>query len=165
VLLDLYSAKDLKIVATSFNNQFIICPDNGILSLITQSKPATIVALPTNQHSTFLSITAVIAEAVSGLINGKALTEVGTIENNIVEKTALHPTTGPNWIDGQILFVDHFENVIINITKAMFEEQCKGRSFKIIFKRNESINGIGSNYASVTESEKVAFLIVPAIWK
>jgi S-adenosylmethionine hydrolase len=58
---------------------------------------------------------------------------------------------------GQILFIDNFENVVINITKEEFNEQRNGRSFKIVFKRNEVIETISDNYTSVTESEKLAW--------
>ena len=63
---------------------------------------------------------------------------------------------GNNWIEGQIIFIDNFENVIINITKDEFEEQRRGRSFKIVFKRDEIIDKISETYADVTESEKLA---------
>jgi S-adenosylmethionine hydrolase len=46
--------------------------------------------------------------------------------------------------------------VIINITKDEFEEQRRGRSFKIVFKRDEVIDKISDTYADVSESEKLA---------
>ncbi len=63
---------------------------------------------------------------------------------------------GNNWIEGQIIFIDNFENVIVNITKEEFEEQRKGRSFKIVFKRDEVIDKISETYADVAEGEKLA---------
>ncbi len=59
-------------------------------------------------------------------------------------------------MEGQILFIDHFENIIVNITHDQFEEQRRGRSFKIIFKRDEVINVISETYANVKEGEKLA---------
>ena len=56
----------------------------------------------------------------------------------------------------EIIFVDNFENVIININKEDFEEQRKGRSFKIVFKRDEVIDRISESYADVNEGEKLA---------
>ena len=56
----------------------------------------------------------------------------------------------------EIIFVDNFENVIININKDDFEEQRKGRSFKIVFKRDEVIDRISESYADVNEGEKLA---------
>lgn len=63
---------------------------------------------------------------------------------------------GNNWIEGQIIFIDNFENVIVNISKEEFEEQRKGRKFSIVFKRDESIEKISETYADVPEGEKVA---------
>ena len=71
-------------------------------------------------------------------------------------KNHLRPLLGNNWIEGQIIFIDNFENVIINITKEEFEEQRRGRSFKIVFKRDEIIDKISETYADVPESEKLA---------
>ena len=38
-----------------------------------------------------------------------------------------------------------------------FEEQRKGRNFKIIFTRNETIKVLSSNYACVNRGEKLAW--------
>lgn len=63
---------------------------------------------------------------------------------------------GNDYIEGQIIFIDNFENVIVNIHKDEFEEQRKGRSFKIVFKRDEVIDKISETYADVNEGEKLA---------
>jgi hypothetical protein len=59
-------------------------------------------------------------------------------------------------MEGQIIFIDNFENVIVNITREEFEEQRRGRSFKIVFKRDEVIEKISDTYADVQEGEKLA---------
>jgi S-adenosyl-L-methionine hydrolase (adenosine-forming) len=59
-------------------------------------------------------------------------------------------------MEGQIIFIDNFENVIVNITRDEFEEQRKGRGFRIVFKRNESIERISETYADVPLGEKLA---------
>jgi S-adenosylmethionine hydrolase len=46
--------------------------------------------------------------------------------------------------------------VIVNITREEFEEQRRGRSFKIVFKRDEVIDKISESYADVNEGEKLA---------
>ena len=63
---------------------------------------------------------------------------------------------GENWIEGQIIFIDHFENVILNITREDFEQQRRGRSFRIVFRRDEVIDKISETYADVQEGEKLA---------
>ena len=61
-----------------------------------------------------------------------------------------------NWIEGQIIFIDNFENIIVNITRDQFESQRKGRAFHIVFKRDEVIDRISETYADVAEGEKLA---------
>ncbi len=46
--------------------------------------------------------------------------------------------------------------MIVNITRDAFEEQRKGRSFRIVFKRDETIDRISESYADVHEGEKLA---------
>ena len=46
--------------------------------------------------------------------------------------------------------------MVVNITREEFEEQRKGRSFKIVFKRDEVIEKISETYADVQEGEKLA---------
>ena len=82
--------------------------------------------------------------------------EVGDAGVSIQVKNPLKPLLGNNWIEGQIIFIDNFENVIVNINKEEFEEQRRGRAFKIVFKRDEVIDKISETYADVTESEKLA---------
>ena len=42
------------------------------------------------------------------------------------------------------------------ITREEFEERRKGRSFRIVFKRDEQIDRISESYADVGEGEKLA---------
>ena len=77
------------------------------------------------------------------------------VDGNL-EKNPLNPMLGSNWIEGQIIFIDHFENVVVNITRDAFEEQRRGRKFFIAFKRDEVIDRISETYADVAEGEKLA---------
>jgi len=77
-----------------------------------------------------------------------------TVEIQI--KNALRPLLSNDWIEGQIIFIDNFENVIVNITKEYFEKERRGRDFKIVFKRDEIIDRISETYADVLDGEKLA---------
>jgi S-adenosylmethionine hydrolase len=59
-------------------------------------------------------------------------------------------------IEGQILYVDQFENVVVNISKEEFEFYRKGRKFRIVFRRDEMIEKISESYADAPEGEKLA---------
>jgi S-adenosylmethionine hydrolase len=97
-----------------------------------------------------------MGQAINDLSHGAGLLTIGNPDVPFVEKNHLRPVFSDNWIEGQIIFIDHFENVIVNITREEFEERRKGRSFRIVFKRDETIDKISETYADVAEGEKLA---------
>ncbi len=158
VLVNLFDQRPEHLLLTQHNNQYIGCADNGLITMILEEVPEKIVALPlskSDQKNT-LYCASVFASAFEQILAGKKIEEIGDPSVSIEVKNPLRALLGNNWIEGQIIFIDNFENVIINITKDEFEEQRKGRSFKIVFKRDEIIDKISETYADVNESEKLA---------
>ncbi len=158
VMVNLFDDKPEHLLLAQHNGHYIGCGDNGLLTMILEEIPQKVVALPvdkTTQKNTLYCIS-VFAKAFNDIENGKTLEEIGDASVSINVKNALRPMLGNNWIEGQIIFIDNFENVIVNITKEDFETQRKGRSFKIVFKRDETIDRISDTYADVPEGEKLA---------
>jgi S-adenosyl-L-methionine hydrolase (adenosine-forming) len=155
VLLDCFANNNPFLLAYH-NNQFIICADNGLLTMLCGTKPNTIISLPTNSGN-LLQKTAIIANAIQGLVSGKAIQNIGEITNTIVEKYSLRAIVTDNWIDAQILYIDAFENVVVNINEQEFEEYRDGRNFKLIFQRQETIEKISASYAHTQEGEILAW--------
>lgn len=158
VLVNLFDKKPDQLLMAYHNEQYILCADNGLLTMILEEKPELVIGLPldkTQQRNT-LYCTRVMTDAIRKLQSGMSLQQIGTPDVPIVEKNHLKPFVSDNWIEGQIIFIDHFENIILNITREQFEEQRKGRSFRIVFKRDEVIDTISETYADVPEGEKLA---------
>lgn len=156
VIVNLFESPVKHLLAAHYRDQYVICPDNGLLTMIAGERPAEIASIPVNGEHTLLGFTRQAAEAIV------RIAERGNLEGEpavkeIEEKYPLRPTSGPDWIEGQILFIDNFENVVINITEKEFREQANGRRFKIVFKRNEIIETISENYTAVPETEKLAW--------
>ncbi len=157
VIVNLFESAVKYLLVARFHDQYIICPDNGLLTMITGAKPPEMVAITITQQSTLLELTQLVAEKVALMEQTGSMSAAGNAITNIAEKYPLRATIGPDWMEGQILFIDNFENVVINITREEFQEQRKGRNFKIVFKRNEIIDTISDNYTAVSESEKLAW--------
>jgi S-adenosylmethionine hydrolase len=159
LIVNLFETSPEKVLFAEYDQQYIICPDNGILTMITGTKPEKVYAIEvlTNSNIGTLNYSQTIANTIGKISNGKSITELGIAINDIVEKYPLRSTIGTNWIEGQIIFIDHFENVVVNITREEFEEHRKGRDFKIEFMRGEIISSLSENYASVTPGEKLAW--------
>lgn len=158
VLVNLFDEKREHVLMAEHNGHYIACADNGLLTMILEESPQKVVALDlgkTNQKNT-LYCTKIFAKAISSIAAGKKIEQAGDPAVDIQVKNPLKPLLGADWMEGQIIFIDNFENVIVNINKEEFEEQRKGRSFTIVFKRDEVIDKISETYADVTEGEKLA---------
>jgi S-adenosylmethionine hydrolase len=62
-------------------------------------------------------------------------------------------TDDGNLLKGHIIYIDHFGNVVTNITKKLFIEVAKGRPYEIVLK-TKNIKTILPNYSAIASSEK-----------
>ena len=138
---------------------FIGLPDNGLITMILEEKPEQVVALPipAGVKKTIRTFTRIFIEAFSAVLSGVKLDKIGNADVMINEKTLMKPYATDSYIEGQILMIDRFLNVIVNITKQQFEFQRKGRKFKIVLLRDTFIESISQHYGEVSEGEKLAF--------
>ena len=158
ILVNLFDERPGHLLLAEHKGHFIGCADNGLLTMILEELPEKTIALELDRsmHKNTLYCTSVFARAIHDLNSGKKPEELGNRQVSIKVKNPLRPMLGSNWIEGQIIFIDNFENVIVNINKEEFEEQRKGRRFKIVFKRDEVIDKISETYADANEGEKLA---------
>jgi S-adenosylmethionine hydrolase len=141
------------------DDQYYGVPDNGILTMILNGMPDEVVALPfpVNMKKNIRNFSAIFVEAFSSLMSGVALKKMGVSIPAIRERNMMKPLYTDQFIEGQILMIDRFLNVIVNITKEDFEDHRKGRKFKIVLLRDAFIERISNHYGDVTEGEKLAF--------
>lgn len=158
LLVNLFEKKPEQLLLAYHEEQYIICADNGLLTMIVQGKPDVVIGLPLEKGAARNSIycVQVMANAIHKLLSGEDVRNIGVPDIEYLEKNHLRPLLGENWIEGQIILIDNFENIVVNITHEQFEEQRKGRSFRIIFKRDEIISTISETYADVPIGEKLA---------
>jgi S-adenosyl-L-methionine hydrolase (adenosine-forming) len=157
VLVNLFESRPEQLLLAFHNNQYLICADNGLLEMILEEKPEMVVGIQLEKTAikNTLYCIDIAAKVITQVSNGEPLDHIGIPDVGYVEKNPLRPTLGEDWIEGQIIFIDNFENVIVNITQDQFEEQRKGRRFKIVFKRDEIIERISGSYADVGQGEKL----------
>ena len=161
VIINLFERRPEHLLLAKYKDQIIVCPDNGILTMIAGEKPPCVSAISIKKQAALgvLNCTAAFADMLKAIDGGASLDEIGKPISNIEEKYPFRSTVGPDWIDSQIIFIDQFENVVINLTKDEFEEHRKGRKFKIVLPtRNDGgIEEISENYASVEQGERLAW--------
>lgn len=137
-------------IAMQWNDQYFVCADNGILSMLVQKiVPQKLVAinihdrLPNDATDLDVFVKVACHVAKGGLLNviGK---EIATIK----EVTELQAITQDNQIKGHVIYSDHLGNVVTNIAKKLFLEMGKGRPYEIKFK-NQTIKTILPKYSDI----------------
>jgi len=158
ILVNLFEKKPDQLLLAFHENQYFLCADNGLLNMILEDKPELVIGIPLDKTANKNTIYCVemMGKVIQQLVNGESLRNIGIADIEYSEKNHLQPLLDNNWIEGQIIFIDNFENVIVNITRDQFEQQRKGRSFRIVFKRDEVIDRISESYADVNPGEKLA---------
>jgi S-adenosylmethionine hydrolase len=159
ILVNLFEKPPENLLLIFHKNQYILCADNGLANMIFEEKPDIVMGIPLNKkiQNTALDCTKIMANTIKRILNGEAIQEIGIPDINYIEKHPMQPINDDNILEGQIIYIDNFENVIVNITRKQFEKQRRGRKFKILFLRDETINKISKSYADVHEGEKLAF--------
>jgi hypothetical protein len=131
---------------------YFLGPDNGIFSLIleTADLEAYEVQVPTNQPFPLKDAAAI---ALRHIISGKAVHEIGPKVHEIEKRIALQPVISASYIRGSVVYIDHYENVILNIGKELFEKIRNGRNFALYFKRHDPIRKLCKYYSEVPVGE------------
>jgi S-adenosylmethionine hydrolase len=158
ILVNLFEQKTENLLLAFYQDQYILCADNGLLTMIAEAKPEIIIRLradKTKIKNTLYCIE-IMGQAIHSITEGKQLQDIGEPDVEITEKNHLRPFVAPDSMEGQIIFIDNFENVIVNITKEQFEAQRANRNFRIETRRNDHIETISETYADVPEGEKLA---------
>jgi S-adenosyl-L-methionine hydrolase (adenosine-forming) len=159
ILVNLFDKNPEQLLLAFHQNQYLLCADNGLLSMILEEKPDMVIGIPLEKMAAknTIYLTSVMGKVINQIVTGESIKNIGIPDVKYIEKRHLRPTLDNNIIEGQIIFIDSFENIIVNITREQFEEQRKGRNFRIVFKRDEEIHRISESYADVGEGEKLAF--------
>lgn len=159
ILVNVFDNDANHLLLIKHDGHYIGIPDNGLITMIIEGVPEQTIALPIPDGTakTVKNFTRIFIEAFSAILSGVKPERLGTSDVSIREKTLMKPYSTDNYIEGQILMIDRFLNVIVNITKDQFDAQRKGRNFKIVLLRDAFIEKISQHYGEVPEGEKLAF--------
>ncbi len=142
-------------IAMQWNDQYFICADNGILSILIQKiLPQKLVAI--NIHDRFPSDATdldIFVKVACHLAKGGLLNVIGKEIKNIKEVTEIKAIVQDNQIRGFVIYIDHFGNVVTNISKQLFLEVSKSRPYEVLFKR-QTIKTILPKYSDLCSTEK-----------
>jgi S-adenosylmethionine hydrolase len=141
-----------RIIYAQIGTQHFIAPDNGLLSrLVTSDTPAKIISVE-NEEFWLSNVSAtfhgrdIMAPVAARLSLGLDPSELGPRAEQLVELPWPEVQQVANRIDGQVVEVDSFGNLITNITKAMLEGVPRNDSVTICCEEHET-QGIFATYS------------------
>jgi S-adenosylmethionine hydrolase len=159
LLVNLFDSARARLLLAFHGGHYFACADNGLLPMIFDEMPEQVIAIrqPPGYENNVLSWITQVGNAIQAVENGKAFNKLGEEAEHLVEKHNLKPLATDDFLEGRIIYIDNFENVVVNITRQQFELVRNNRSFTIIFKGDEVINRLSDSYADVPEGSKLAF--------
>lgn len=157
-LINLFDKKQDHLLIAKHKNQFIACADNALLPLTIEGNPEEVIMLPipTGIHKNILEYTKLFGKAADQILQGTKLIDLGDRATHLQFADPLSIRTSGDSLEVKVIFIDSYENVILNIHRDQFETLRKGRNFQIILKGSDTINTISESYADVSEGEKLA---------
>ena len=146
-------------IVIEWNDHIFICADNGILGMMMQNiVPQKMVSinihdrLPVDATDLDVFVTVATHIAKGGLLHviGKEITSI----KQVTELQAI-VSDDRSSIKGHVIYIDHFGNVVTNITKKLFLEIAKGRPYEIPInqrrglKASKPIKNIWAKYSDI----------------
>nr|WP_315202520.1 SAM-dependent chlorinase/fluorinase [uncultured Flavobacterium sp.] len=154
---DLETNKENQHIVMLWNDHFFIAADNGILSMLSQKIiPQKIVAITIHDRlHTEATDLDVFVKVACHIAKGGVLSVIGKEIASLKQVTDLQVALSDdgNQLKGNVIYIDHFGNVVTNISKKQFLECAKGRDYEIEF-RNQSIGTILPYYSAIANSDK-----------
>ncbi|MBL4593417.1 MAG: SAM-dependent chlorinase/fluorinase [Flavobacteriales bacterium] len=146
-------------IAILANGHYFIGADNGVFSLIFDNPPEKIVELTISQDTDRITFPTkdVFVKAACHIARGGTLEVIGSAKEALEVRTMFRAVSENNVIRGIATYIDHYGNVITNISVSLFKDFGNNRPFKILFRSAEyEIDVISPAYSSVIDGERVA---------
>jgi S-adenosylmethionine hydrolase len=156
--------KENQHIVMQWNDHYFVCADNGILGLMLQkSVPQKLVAINIHdrlpENATDLDV---FVKVACHIAKGGSLSVVGREITSINQITEIQPIINneKNTIKGSVIYIDHFGNLVTNISKKVFLALAKGRPYEIVLneklrqQNKTNIKNIWPKYSDIAVSEK-----------
>ena len=138
-----------RFLVSRYQNQFIICPDNGLLTLIDAGFNEPVYQIyyeGANKHHFFLKD--VFVDAALHLLQNKPITDIASEVKDYYKAFQFDSFVNGTMLRGKGIYVDDFGNIITNITQQKFTEVIGKKEFLITLP-GIRINKIHATYEEV----------------
>ncbi len=148
---------NMRYLLTKYHNQYIICPDNGALTLIDKNfaEPVYQLMFDKQQHHSFY-LRDIFTEMAIKLSNGEPIEEFASLTLEYCKIFPFESYETPGNLQGSVLYEDDFGNLITSITKEEFTKVVGNKRFSIQLPA-ATITQIYNTYDEVKIGDVVCF--------
>lgn len=126
-------------IALALDGHYFICPDNGLICMITSDiKPTKIVEITIHDRvESSFPVLDVFVQVACFISRGGSLDVIGKEISEYKQLIEIQPKVNEEQtkITGGVIYIDNYGNIISNISKKMFTDIGKGRAFVITASR------------------------------
>ncbi len=144
-------------IAISLNDQIILGGNNGMLSLLDEKLPQNIIQIDEDTPYSNFPAKDVLAESVNKLISKDDINALGKPlkEEDFMRYIPQRVKATREIIQGHVVHVDDYGNLITNILKKDYDILSKGKSVQVKF-RNYALSKVLNYYHETTGGEAFA---------
>lgn len=153
-----------QILVGRYTDRIVIAPDNGLISLVHRDGQLQELRIVENRQffggalsSTFHGRD-VMAPVAAHIANGVRLSELGPLTDHLEVLSLPPPRRDATSLTGEILYVDHFGNLITNISVADVNSLAGRRGPLRAFLGERMIGQIHTTYGDVEPGEPLALV-------
>ena len=146
-------------VVVKSHGHYFISTDNGIFSHIFDNEYEEAVFIDVEQDTDFFTFSTRdrFAKVAVMIAKGEPLSNIGARRERINNGGTFCAIVKKNIIEGIVIHIDTYDNLITNITKELFDEVGQGRNFTIKVKGDlYTIEEISESYDDVDHLDPVA---------
>lgn len=141
------------------SGQYYVGLDDGIFSLIADRTPEAIFDITVTSESDTLTFPErhIFVQVACHLVQGGVPAVIGRAASEWVDSEWQRPLIGMDYVQGVVLHVDTYGNLITNIDQRTFKEVGKERPFRIPLRSSRmDVSRIHRHYGAVSDGERVA---------
>jgi S-adenosylmethionine hydrolase len=150
---DVFAGNTPALITAEVDGHFIIAPDNGLLPLAFGTKATNIrLAHEFSRPYGFNGWIQQVGKIMETIAKGGG---IGSFpEYQLKKSPALtRPQVTPTGIDCNVLHIDRYGNVVLDISRQQFEELVNNKPFRIRLMRLKDITLISNHYGDVKQGE------------
>jgi len=125
-------------VIVKSEGHYFIGADTGLISIILDEKPEKIISISVNQDSGYFTFPSRdrFVKVATMLAKGTSMDELGEPIESLNPKTLLQPHFDGKTIYGNVMHIDNYENVYVNITDRFVRDSLGKNAFRVICKKD-----------------------------